>query len=147
MHPGVGVPGTHGQIRDVSSDGRRLHEALAERMVSRVIRLSNRKRAERCFPNIRRYPHHSKNCTLGEKPPRSGEYKPVGPRGGKVDALSVTIDGNEGHMPRTTGSHGFGPVRLRSDRSGRQHVDVDARCFTGRITTGFSSALAGAKRR
>ncbi|GAH80356.1 unnamed protein product, partial [marine sediment metagenome] len=29
----------------------------------------------------------------GEKPPRSGEYKPVGPHGGRVDAPSVTIDG------------------------------------------------------
>lgn len=37
----------------------------------------------------------------GEKPPRSGEYKPVGPRGGRVDAPNVTIDGNEGHMPPT----------------------------------------------
>ena len=37
----------------------------------------------------------------GEKPPRAGEYAPVGPRGGRVDALTVTIDGNEGHMPPT----------------------------------------------
>jgi len=37
----------------------------------------------------------------GEKPPRSGEYRPVGPRGGRVDAPNVTIDGSEGHMPPT----------------------------------------------
>ena len=37
----------------------------------------------------------------GEKPPKSGEYKPVGPRGGKVNGPNVTIDGNEGHMPPT----------------------------------------------
>ena len=37
----------------------------------------------------------------GERPPRPGEYKPVGPRGGLVDAPNVTIDGNEGHMPPT----------------------------------------------
>jgi hypothetical protein len=37
----------------------------------------------------------------GEKPPKPGEYKPIGPRGGDVRAPNVTIDGNEGHMPPT----------------------------------------------
>ena len=37
----------------------------------------------------------------GEKPPKPGEYIPIGPRGGRVDGPSVTIDGTEGHMPPT----------------------------------------------
>jgi hypothetical protein len=37
----------------------------------------------------------------GEKPPKPGEYKPVGPRGGNVPGDPVTIDVNEGHMPPT----------------------------------------------
>ena len=37
----------------------------------------------------------------GDKPPKPGEYEPIGPRGGEVDGPTVTIEGNEGHMPPT----------------------------------------------
>jgi hypothetical protein len=35
----------------------------------------------------------------GEKPPKAGEYVPKGSRGGLVNGPSITIEGNEGHMP------------------------------------------------
>ena len=37
----------------------------------------------------------------GEKPPKPGEYKPIGPRGGNVNGPTITIEGPEGHMPPT----------------------------------------------